>query len=162
MKTERLKTAVKVLQAALEEIQREVNDFHNERSEWYDKQLQLLRSGLMNDPQFDKFVWREQKEMHTGLDDTLYAIQNLVRNLDKGYENFCQTREHLHRVVSGSPFHKPWDWKEWRITFEEKGCSVPQVEDYYGPSSEYAKQKCLQYHEKYDPIQITRIEEVRK
>lgn len=161
MKVERLKAAVEELQDIINEMQTEVNDFQAKKSEWYDFHLQLFRSGLMNNDQFERHVWNECQSMRTLFDDDLYAIQRLAAGLEKRYEAFKQLDAHLRRVKASTPYNKPWDWKEWLVRFKDSDDGREEEQKFFGPSADYAVGKCM-IENKYDgnTIDIIEVREV--
>ena len=56
MKKERLKAAIDELASIIDEMQTEVNEFHAKKGDWYDFHLQLYRSGLMSNEQFERDI----------------------------------------------------------------------------------------------------------
>lgn len=160
MKKERLKAAIDKMTSIIEEMQTEVNEFNAKEGDWYDFHLQLYRSGLMSDEQFDRDIWKESQSMRTYLDYDLYALQRLVIDLDKTYESFKQLREHLERVVACSRT-KPHDWKEFEVEFKDSDCGHVEKNRFFAPNVNYAVHRCMKYN-KYDgnEVEILEVKEV--
>ena len=156
MKKERLKAAIDELTSIIDEMQTEVNEFHAKKGDWYDFHLQLYRSGLMSEEQFERDIWKETQSMHTCFDDDLYALQRLVIVLDKRYESFKQLREHLDRVIACSRT-KPHDWKEFEVEFKDSDCGHVEKNRFFAPSENYAVQMCMK-HNKYEENEVDILE----
>ena len=145
MKKERLKAAIDELTSIIDEMQTEVNEFQAKKVDWYGFHLQMYRSGLMTDEQFDRDIWSEYHSMRTCFGDDLYALQRFVIVLDKRYESFKQLREHLDRVVACSR-RKPNNWKEFEVKFKDSDCSHIEKNRFFAPSENDAVQMCMKYN----------------
>lgn len=156
MNKERLKAVIDEMTSIIDEMQTEVNEFHAKKGDWYDFHLQLHRSGLMSDEQFERYIWKETHSMHTCFDDDLYALQRLVIVLDKRYESFRHLREHLDRVVACSR-RKPNNWKEFEVEFKDSDCGHVEKNRFFAPSENYAVQMCMK-HNKYEENEVDILE----
>ena len=162
MKTERLKKAVEELRIIVEEMQAEVNEFQSKKSSWYEEHLMLLRSGILTTEQFDRCIWDEVTKMYTStFEGAIGALQLSLLGIDHSYESFIGQEEHLARVINRKIFHKPWDWKVWRICYRDSSCSSLQIENFYGPDEKYAANRCIEHNSLGDnKITIIEVKEI--
>ena len=156
-----MKAAVEEMQNVIDELQKEVCQFSEKMVDWYELNLQLLNSGLMTKPQFDRDVWKERQTMHTCFDDDLYAMSRMIVGLGKRYESFKQLEEHLQRVIESQSCNKPADWKEWSVRFKDSVLPFEEERKIFGPSSNYAAQMVVnKFKQEYNTIEIVEVKEV--
>lgn len=158
MDIRRIESVVTEMENMLNDIQSECNDFNFQRGEWYDGKLIELRSGLITAHDFNKTVWEYMINLHDPVGDNVYSIISCMRGLIKNYKVFKREFEQLKMIIKENPVQKPWDWKEYDVTYVEDGVdsSFQQTCKIFGQNEELAL-KQLQRNE--PSIMITKIEE---
>lgn len=161
MDKKRLNAVIDELTSIIDEMQGEVNDFMAVKSRWYERQLELYRSGLISHEDFDRKVWKEHQTMHTCFDDDLYALQRLALCLDKRYENFRQLQGHFGRIALTTKFEIPEGLKEFEVEYKDSGCACNETELYITKDAEEAKRLCLEQVKRvFNEVDIIEVREV--
>lgn len=157
MDIRRIESVVSDMEDLLNDIQTECNDFNFQRGEWYDGKLIELRSGLITAHDFNKTVWEYMMNLHDPVGDNVYSILSCMRSLIRNYKVFKREFEQLKTIVKDNPVHKPFDWKEFDVSYIEDGIDYHQTCKVFAQNEELALKR-LQSNE--PSIKVMKIEEV--
>ncbi len=143
MKIERLNAALKEMQEIAEELQSEVEEFNAKKSDWYDRNLMLNYSGLMDDKEFQENVWNVMhKQLSNDFDSTIHTLQWAMEKFSERFEEFEKVSSTFDAIRSKEKDRVPEGWKSYKVKYNEKGCAVEQEFFCYAPSVEKAFEFC--------------------
>ena len=161
MKKERLKAALKEMQEIAEELQSMENEYAAKRGDWYDRNLMLNYSGLMDDAEFGTKVWNvNHEQLSEDFGSSIRTLRWAMRDFLEHYEKFEEVRKRLDDLLANEENRVPEGWKSYKVMYNEKGCSAEQEFYCYAPDSETAFGFCRKVNGS-DVLSINEAEEVK-
>lgn len=159
---ERLKAALKAMQEIAEELQSNVNEFSAKKSDWYYHNLMLNYSGLMDDEEFEKKIWKvNHEQLSTDMGSEINTLQWAMKDILGKYEYFKKVCDTLDGILANEANRVPEGWKAYKVMYNEKGDDVEQEFYCYAPNEETAKQFCRK-NRGNDVLSINKVEEEKK
>lgn len=158
---ERLKAALGELQYILEILQSQENEFSAKKGDWYQRNLMLNYSGLMDDTEFGAEVWSvNHEQLSEDFCSSISTLQWAMRGFLEHYEKFEEVRKRLNDLLANEDNRVPEGWKSYKVKYNEKGCSAEQEFYCYAPDSETAFELCSKVNGS-DVLSINEAEEVK-
>lgn len=158
---ERLKAAFKEMQEIAEELQSMENEYAAKKGDWYDRNLMLNYSGLMNDAEFGTKVWNvNHEQLREDFGSSISTLLWAMRGFLEHYEKFEEVRKRLDDLLANEENRVSDGWKSYKVKYNEKGCSTEQEFYCYAPDSETAFEFCRKVNGS-DVLSINEAEEVK-
>jgi len=156
---ERLKAVLDELQAILEELQSQENEFAAKKGDWYQKNLMLNYSGLMDDAEFGTKVWNvNHEQLSEDFGSSISTLQWAMRGFLEHYEKFEEVRKRLDDLLANEENRVPEGWKSYKVKYNEKGCSAEQEFYCFAESPSKAEVFCRMVNGN-DVLSINKTEE---
>ena len=156
---ERLKVALGELQDILEELQSKENEFAAKKGDWYQRNLMLNYSGLMDDAEFGTEVWNvNHEQLSSNFGSSISNLQWAMRGFLGHYEEFYKVSKRLDDLLANEKNRVPEGWKAYKVMYDEKGCSCEQEFYCYADSPSEAEVFCRMVNGN-DVMRIKKTEE---
>jgi len=143
----------------LEELRSQENEFAAKRGDWYQKNLMLNYSGLMDDAEFGTKVWNVMhEELSSNFSSDISTLLWAMKGFLEDYVSFEGVSKRLDDLLANEKNRVPEGWKSYKVVYDELGCAVPQEFYCYAPDTNKAKELLYKVMEE-DVIKVIEIKE---
>ncbi|MGM9780124.1 MAG: hypothetical protein ACI3ZD_17585 [Prevotella sp.] len=124
---ERLKAALGELQGILEELQSRENEFASKKGDWYQRNIMLNYSGLIDDTEFVAEVWNvNHEQLSESFGSSISTLQWSMNGFLEQYDSFERVCKRLDNLLANEKDRVPKGCKAYKVMYYEKGCSCEQ------------------------------------